>query len=434
MTEENQKITEENEKALLSFAITDNSICKEIFNELEPENFYCYKHKIIAQAIKNIINRNTPVDVVQIVLELKKNNLIIECDETYLSKVIELSFKVSNWKWYLKEIKRLYLERFKEVVAKRIKQQEDSENDIKLLTKIQNEIDSLELKDVSLEDYCKTLKNELIKDRQIIRTGFLNLDKSAMSGGDWVVIAARPGVGKSILVGNMLNKFLSDGLKCLVYTTEMTQEQYLLRQVCMYYGLFFYGLRNGCADDEQRDEALKRIDDFLKKFDKRLIYSQILRPTSEDIIREIENNKPDVLIIDNMSSVKLTSRMANKADKIGEYMEEVKECIVKNKILAIIVCHINREADKGSINNKNQQNYNTYENVLNKEPNLYNLKDSGKIEELANKAILMWNEGEVDTGLNRATLCWKYAKDRDGIGGRGKFQLDRDTLKMGDIL
>lgn len=431
MTEENEKITEENEKALLSFAITDNLLCEPIFKEIKPEDFYSYKNRIIAQTILNLMKNNTPVDVVQIVLEMKRTNTVIECPEVYLSSVMALSFKVSNWKWYLKEIKRLSLERYKEVVAQRIKQQEDSEEDIKLLTKIQNEIDKLSVKEISLEDYSKALKKDLTEDRQLIRTGFMSIDRSAMAGGDWVVIAARPGVGKSILVGNMVNRFLKDGLKCLVYTTEMTQEQYLLRQVCMDYGLFFYGLRNGIADEEQKEEALKAIDKYLGKYRDRLIYSQILRPTSDDIIREIETNKPNVVVIDNMSSVKLTSKMTNKADKIGEYMEEVKECVVKNKILALIVCHINREAERGG-GNKIQSGYATYENLANKEPNLYNLKDSGKIEELANKAILMWNEGETISETNRCAICWKYAKDRDGVGGSGKLILDRDTLCMAD--
>lgn len=432
MNEKNIEITEENEKALLSFAITDNLLCVPIFNEVKPEDFYSYKNKIIAQTILNLMKSNIPIDVIQIVLEMKRTNTIIECPEKYLSNVMALSFKVSNWKWYLKEVKRLSLERYKEIVAKRIKQQENSEDDIKLLTRIQNEIDRLSVKEITLEDYSKSLKQELAEDRQLIRTGFMNIDRSSMAGGDWVVIAARPGVGKSILVGNMVNHFLRDGLKCLVYTTEMTQEQYLLRQVCIQYGLFFYGLRNGIADEEQKAEALKCIDKYLGLYRERLIYSTILRPTSDDVIREIETNKPNVVIIDNMSSVKLTSKMPNKADKIGEYMEEVKECIVKNKILAIIICHINREGEKGGGFNKIQGGQATYENLANKEPNLYNLKDSGKIEELANKAILMWNDGETIPDTNRCVISWKYAKDRDGVGGSGKFILDRDTLCMAD--
>lgn len=433
MNEDTIKIAEENEKALLSFAITDNLLCEPIFNEIKPEDFYSYKNRIIAQTIINLMKANIPVDVIQIVLEMKRTNTLIECPESYLSSIMALSFKVSNWKWYLKEIKRLSLERFKEVVAKRIKQQEDSEDDIKLLARIQNDIDKLSVKEISLEDYSKSLKQELAEDRQLIRTGFMNIDKSAMAGGDWVVIAARPGVGKSILVGNMVNHFLKDGLKCLVYTTEMTQEQYLLRQVCMKYGLFFYGLRNGIADDEQKEEAIKAIDKYLTSYRDKLIYSTILRPTSDDVIREIETNKPNVVVIDNMSSVKLTSKMTNKADKIGEYMEEVKECVVKNKILGLIICHINREAEKGGgYGNRIQGGLATYENPANKEPNLYNLKDSGKIEELANKAILMWNDGEIISNTNRCVINWKYAKDRDGVGGSGKLILDRDTLCMVD--
>lgn len=431
MNEEQSKITIENEKSLLSFCLTEHKICEEIFRELKPEDFFDFKNRTIAQSIENLLKQNIPIDIVQIILDLKKTNSILECPEIYISDIVSYSSRISNWKWYLKEVKRLSLERLKEVIAKRIKQQDNNERDIKLLTKIQNKIDELSLKDVDLADYCEYLKKEITSEKQIIKTGFFGLDKSSMSSGDLVVIAARPGVGKSILIANMINNFLRKGLKCLVYTTEMTQEQYLLRQVCIEYNLFFYGLRNGYADEEQRKEALKNIDNFLEKYKGLLMYSPILRPTSDDIIREIENFKPDVLVIDNMSSIKLTSKMTNKADKIGEYLEEVKESIVKNKILALIVCHINREAEKGG---GYQSNKDTFNKNIQKEPNLYNLKDSSKIEELANKAILMWDEGEDVSDTNRVLICWKYAKDRDGIGGRGKFILDRDTLAMASTL
>ena len=100
--------------------------------------------------------------------------------------------------------------------------------------------------------------------------------------------------------------------------------------------------------------------------------------------------------------------------KIGEFLEEVKEIIVDKKLLCIIVCHINR----------------TVEQEGNSEPVLSNLKDSSKIEELANKVIIMWPSKE--STVTEMAVNWKYSKDRDGLGGFGRFMINKNFLIMRD--
>ena len=413
-----REIINTNEMCLLSFAISDEKTAKDIFANITPNDFYYPKHQKIANAIIDIQSKDGNVDIIQIALKLKDSKDLVEIGgEQYLSKILEYSIKAYNYKWYLKEIKTLSLERQKEEIANRIKQIEDNEEDINKLVKIQKQIDDIDYKRITLEDYSVSLENDVFKDREIIRTGFSGIDESSMAGGDLVVIAARPGVGKSILAANMLNRFLKDGLKCLVFTTEMTQEQYMLRQLSIYADLYFYGIRNGFASDEQKKAFMAANKSFTQRYKDLLFYSNNLRPSSSDIVQELEEIKPKVFILDNMSSIKLTSKMKNKTDMIGEYLEEIKECIVKNKILAIIICHINREADMTN----------------EKKPYLNNLKDSSKIEELANKVITLWPNDKIEVIPKRKYINWEYAKDRDGLGGYGVLGIDTETLYMASV-
>jgi replicative DNA helicase len=232
-----------------------------------------------------------------------------------------------------------------------------------------------------------------------------------MTGGDLVVVAARPGVGKSIFAANILNSFLEQGYKCLVYTTEMTPEQYMLRQVCIFRKLWYFGFRNGYATDEDKVHLDEATTDFTEKYKNLLVYSRIQRPSSADVQREIDEHKPNIVILDNLSSVKLTSKAQNKTEKIGEFLEEVKETIVDKKLLCILVCHINRTAEQEGDG----------------EPILSNLKDSSKIEELANKVIIMWPAEPTPIEM---VVNWKYSKDRDGLGGFGRFFINKNFLTM----
>ena len=91
---------------------------------------------------------------------------------------------------------------------------------------------------------------------------------------------------------------------------------------------------------------------------------------------------------------------------------------MENNCLGIVVFHINRQADE-----------------LNKgEPNLYNPKDSSKIEELANKVLVLWCDEDSDSTSSTKLIHWKYAKDREGFGGCGNFILDKSNLTITEVL
>lgn len=403
-----------NEQVLLGTAMQSTEISKAIFQYLSPNDFYYSSHKTIADIIK-YLSETQQVDLWQVCIEAKKRNVLWDIGgESYLAEMLETCVVATHWKHYAKLVKQASLERAKIKLSADIRNGENSEKTIKQLLTIQHKIDALDEAQIDLRDYANSLRKGIFEEKSLIRTGFAGIDSSAMTGGDMVVVAARPGVGKSIFAANVLNSFLKQGYKCLVYTTEMTPEQYMLRQICIYGKLWYFGYRNGFASDEEKEQLDVATTDFTQAYKDVLTYSQTLRPSSSDILREIEEYKPDIIVLDNLSSVKLTSKANNKTEKIGDFLEEVKEIIVDKKLLCIIVCHINRAAEEDG----------------NSEPVLSNLKDSSKIEELANKVIIMWPSKE--STISEMAVNWKYSKDRDGLGGFGRFMINKNFLIMRD--
>lgn len=405
--------TQINEQALLGLAMNNPEIAHAIFSLVNPEDFYYDKHKKIAKIIKKLAGPQ--LDLLQIVLEAKKQNVLYEIGgEAYLADLGNTALNARNWKFYAKTVKQASLERDKQVLSVRIKENPNNEEYVKRLVKIQSQIDGLGVEQVDLRDWANNLRRDIFAKKTIIRTGYRGLDESAMTGGDLIVVAARPGVGKSIFTANVLNNFLKDGRRCLVYTTEMTPEQYMLRQICIYSRLWYFGFRNGYASDEEKEQLDEATTEFTDYYKNLLTYSPTLRPSSSDILREIEEYQPEIVILDNLSSVKLTSKANSKTEKIGEFLEELKEIVVDKKLLCIIVCHINRNVEQEG----------------NTEPILSNLKDSSKIEELANKVIIMWPS--TDSTITEMAVNWKYSKDRDGLGGFGRFMINKNFLIMRD--
>jgi replicative DNA helicase len=400
-----------NEQVLLGIIIQSTEISKAVFAYLSPADFYYTIHQKIADIVKTL-SAIQEVDMWQVCIEAKKRNCLAEIGgEAYLAKLISDSTIATHWRHYARLVKQASLERVKVKLSNNIKELENSEETIKKLVAVQRKIDSLDEVQFDLRDYANALRKNIFEEKSLIRTGFRGVDDSAMTGGDLVVVAARPGVGKSIFAANILNSFLDQGYKCLVYTTEMTPEQYMLRQVCIFRKLWYFGFRNGYATDDDKVRLDEATTGFTEKYKNLLIYSKTQRPSSADVKREIDEYKPDIIILDNLSSVKLTSKAQNKTEKIGEFLEEIKETIVDKKLLCILVCHINRTAE--------QENSN--------EPVLSNLKDSSKIEELANKVIIMWPAESTQTDM---VINWKYSKDRDGLGGFGRFFINKNFLTM----
>lgn len=406
-------VTSKNEQALLGLIMDNPEIAIATFSIVSPEDFYYDAHKKIAQIIKKIAGPQ--LDILQMVLEAKKQGILEEIGgEAYLAQLNCIALNAKNWKFYAKAVKQASLERDKQKLSVRIKENPDNEGYVKQLVKIQSQIDGLGVQQIDLRDWANSLRKDIFADKTIIHTGYRGLDESAMAGGDMVIVAARPGVGKSIFTANVLNNFLQQGRRCLVYTTEMTPEQYMLRQICIYARLWYFGYRNGFASDEEKEQLDAATTEFVDNYKNILTYSPTLRPSSSDILREIEEYQPEIVILDNLSSVKLTAKSDKKTEKIGEFLEEVKEIIVDKKLLCIIVCHINR----------------TVEQEGNSEPVLSNLKDSSKIEELANKVIIMWPSKE--STVTEMAVNWKYSKDRDGLGGFGRFMINKNFLIMRD--
>ena len=400
-----------NEQVLLGIVLQSTEISKAVFAYLSPADFYYTVHQRIADIVKTL-SAIQEVDIWQVSIEAKKRGIVEEIGgEAYLAELINYSTVAAHWRHYAKLVKQASLERVKIRLSENIKKEPENEKTIRQLVAVQRQIESLDDVQFDLRDYAHALRKSIFEEKSLIRTGFKGLDDSAMTGGDLVVVAARPGVGKSIFAANVLNSFLEQGYKCLVYTTEMTPEQYMLRQVCIFRKLWYFGFRNGYATDEDKVHLDEATTDFTEKYKNLLVYSRIQRPSSADVQREIDEYKPDIVILDNLSSVKLTSKAQNKTEKIGEFLEEVKETIVDKKLLCILVCHINRTAEQEGDG----------------EPILSNLKDSSKIEELANKVIIMWPAEPTPIEM---VVNWKYSKDRDGLGGFGRFFINKNFLTM----
>jgi len=213
--------------------------------------------------------------------------------------------------------------------------------------------------------------NEMIEraDRVPISYGIPTLDR--LTGGlkkkELTIIAARPSVGKSAVALQIANHVHEKGNKVLYFPLEMSTMQTMERLL----------ISKGLADSRNLitgklgQESYSKSVEYLRKFEK-LDTFKIYEGQSdiEKIHSAVKNEKPKVVVIDQLTQLKSNKRFNSIREKFSYMTNSLKSMAMSEDVAIILLCQVNRDAQ-------------------NLEPTMANLKESGSIEEDADNIILL---------------------------------------------
>lgn len=237
------------EEVVLGAILIEKRAINEIVEVLSPESFYSPKHSIIYQACLNLYNRSEPIDLLTVTQELKSNNKLESVGGAYgISQITNRVAGSGNIQFHARIIQQQFIKR--ELI--RISSQTIS-------LAYENETDSLELLDQYQRDAAAIEKMLAIGNFKTIKTEVKNiidrndelLSKSGISGvasgmptldkitGGWqksdlIIIAARPGMGKtSLALALARNAAVDFGVNAVVFSLEMSSHQLTARLCSM---------------------------------------------------------------------------------------------------------------------------------------------------------------------------------------------------------
>lgn len=231
------------EESLIASMLIDGESLSEI--TARPEHFYKPAHNLIFESILALVKENSPVDIVTVMDKLQTSgNLELVGGATYLSRLIDDAPVSVNPEYHCKLLKEKYdLRRLIEISSNVINKsydQRESSNDI--LEESQKEIMEIG-QDVSgtakVSDVVFTVieKLETMKDNlgmlSGLPTGFRNLDghTSGFQDGDYILLGARPSMGKTALALNICKRVAIDCSPTLIFSLEMSKEQLTQRLI-----------------------------------------------------------------------------------------------------------------------------------------------------------------------------------------------------------
>lgn len=241
------------------------------------------------------------------------------------------------------------------------------------------------------------------KKKQLYTGTPLDKNIEGFEGGDVVVIAARPGIGKSVFAAQMAMNWAKKGLRVGYYNLEMQPTQLYERWLAAESGIKMKQIRHATSASEEEWKQFTVTNESFTQVGENLFVSNGPKTVSE-IRREMRHMAYDVLLIDYMQLLKPDGAyMGNRAAEVGDISRGIKEIAMEFDIPVIAMSQLNRQSES----RKNQ------------EPTMAELRESGAIEQDASTVILMWKD--VD---NETVRMFNVAKCRQGFPGKCSMYFD----------
>lgn len=240
------------------------------------------------------------------------------------------------------------------------------------------------------------------KRRQIFTGTQIDNQTGGLEGGDVIILAARPAVGKSVFAGQMALNWAKAGLRVGYYNLEMQPEQLYERWLASESGIRMGTIRKATSATEDIWKRFNIANEVFSQVGGNLIVTSGTKNVSE-IRREIRHMNYDVLIIDYMQLLEPEGIYSgNRAAEVADISRGIKGIAMENRIPVVALSQLNRASELKK----------------SKEPTMAELRESGAIEQDASIVILMWKEEDNDLRL------FNVAKCRQGVPGKCSMTFD----------
>ena len=420
----------EAEMSVLGVAFLNKNALVKICEELYSDMFYSDANKKLFEAIKRCYDARIPIDITTVKEELdKKKDLTAIGGIEYITEVIDSVATAANLDYYIKIVKdkaliRNLIDTATDIVTDAYEEDEDvtglldnAEKKILNVVKERQNSDFIHIRDAitvaqqNLE-YLSQNKSEITG----IPTGFYDLDKatSGLHAGEMIIIAARPGMGKTAFALNIATHAAMNTKQAVaVFNLEMPAEQLVNRMRSAVGQVDSYKIRTG----QMQHEDWKRINEANSQLSETNI--QIVDDagiTAAEIkakCRTLANKEEGLglVIIDYLQLVTSGGkRPESRQQEVSDISRSLKTMAMELKVPVIALAQLSRNAEKRE----------------NNQPMLSDLRESGSIEQDADM-VLFINRNDYykakeqldrDKNVPVDIIIAKHRK-----GSTGKFQL-----------
>ena len=378
----------EAEMSVLGVAFLNSSEVAKIVEEVTVDMFFDERNKYIFNAIKNMYESKTPIDITTLRNELDKDKKFNAVGYDYLTEVIDSVVTDANLDFYIKIIKdyavrRNLIETASDIITKTYDEEDvnslldNAEKNILNVVRARSVGDFVPISEILRRAQAKL--EELAKNKRSItgiETGFPDFDKitTGFQGGEMIILAARPGMGKTALALNMAAYAATHTKKAVaIFNLEMSAEMLINRMISSIGQIDAYKLQTG----NMQEKDWKRYNEALSQLaDTNIYIEDNAGVTAQEIrakCRRLANseNGLGLVVIDYLQLVSSGSRRVESRQV--EISRSLKTMALELGVPVIALSQLSRSAEKRESN----------------QPMLADLRESGSLEQDADMVLFI---------------------------------------------
>ncbi len=429
----------EAEQSVLGALLIDKNAIINVADVLAPQDFYHPQNGRIYEAILKVYEKHRPLDILSITSELKEKDALKDVGgSTYLSKLMDSVPTASHVEHYAqivkeKKVLRDLITASAEITEKAFNTGGDLEA---TLDDIEQKIFSISQRSIpqkfahireelprAYERFEKMARGE--KTLGGLPTGFPKLDAilSGLRPSDFIVIGARPSIGKTALAMDIARHVaVRENQPVGIFSLEMSKDQILDRIIAAESGISLFQLRTGRIKD---DSDLHLLQAGLDKLAGAPIFIDDTPSPNIMQIRSMARRLQadqglSLLVVDYLQLIQPRTNSDNMVQQITEISRNLKALARELNVPVIALSQLSRGVEQRDV----------------KIPRLADLRESGAIEQDADVVLFLYRKdhGKVAVSPEEQNIAQiSVAKHRNGPLGAIELRFDTDKICFRNI-
>ena len=440
----------EAEQSVIGAMLIDKNAVSLVTEKLMPEDFYRQAHQVIYSAILTLHSKNEPIDMITLINELKKMNRLDDVGGVaYITLLANVVPTAANAKYHAQIVEekstlRQLVEGGTAIASLGYEGADDVPVIIdqaeKMILRISNRKGSKDFAEISevLSDTINHIQAVLESRQSItgVATGFVDLDKltAGLHPSDFIILAARPSMGKTALALNIAQNVAIRGARegqpkkrVAFFSLEMSREQLVQRMLCSEADVDAQRLRAG-GDNKDKDTDNADLWNKLWVAADLLSNAQIFIDDTPGItIMEMRSKARrlqaegglDLVVIDYLQLMQGTSgrnSSDNRQQEVSEISRGLKALARELNVPVLALSQLSRSVEARQV----------------KKPMLSDLRESGSLEQDADIVMFLYRDDYYKGAEEAPTHITELivAKHRNGPVGRVNLFFKNECTKF----
>ena len=416
----------EAEQAVLGAMLIDKEAIAKATELLSADDFYREAHRVIFSAMLELYNKNEAVDMVTVTEILKCDNKLEDIGGiAYITSLANVVLTAANVKYHAeivaeKSVLRQLVRVSTEIAAMGYEANDDvgtlldtAESRILEISNRKKKNDFTAINDI-LMDSVQSIESLLQNKGGLtgLPAGFADLDKltSGLHPSDFIILAARPSMGKTALALNIVQNVALRAHKVIggeprsvaFFSLEMSKEQLVNRMLCAEAGIDSQRLRVG----EMHDEDWTHLWDACDTMSRAKIYiDDTAGITAMDMRSRARRLKAehglDLIVVDYLQLMQGSGTRNNSGDRqqeVSEISRSLKALARELDVPVLALSQLSRSVESRQV----------------KRPMLSDLRESGSLEQDADIVAFLYREDYYNPDTENKHTELIIAKHRNG--------------------